>query len=144
MVPSVTSIMLRRNISVSPLKKSEVNTVTKFCTLHIFWKINVLYASLYKSNVEALEIYNPLKQTTIQYSLSFTELESQASIVHICKDITLLYKQAKEIHILNKRIELSLKGFKAGIYEWDMLDNSAYLSSEWKMMLGYDKNEAIS
>ena len=94
-----------------------------------------------KSNVEALELHNPLKQTTIQYSLNFTQLESQASIVHTCKDVTLIHKQAKEIKTLNKRIELSLKGFKAGMYEWNMSDNSAYLSAEWKMMLGYDKNE---
>jgi len=94
-----------------------------------------------KSNVEALEIYNPLKQMTVQYTLNFMLLESQASIVHICQDITPIYKQGKEIETLNKRMALSLRGFKAGMYEWNMLDNSAYLSAEWKVMLGYDKNE---
>ena len=94
-----------------------------------------------KSNVEALEIYNPLKQMTVQYTLNFMLLESQASIVHICQDITPIYKQGKEIETLNKRMALSIRGFKAGMYEWNMLDNSAYLSAEWKVMLGYDKNE---
>jgi len=37
-----------------------------------------------------------------------------------------------------KRIELALQGYHAGIYEWNLVDNSAYYSPQWKKMLGYD------
>ena len=57
-----------------------------------------------KNNIEALELHNTLTQTTIQYSLNFTQVNSQASIIHTCKDITLIHTQAKKIEILNKRI----------------------------------------
>jgi len=96
-----------------------------------------------KSDVHELELHNPLKQTTVQYSLNFTQIESKTGIIHTCKDVTRIHKQSKEIELLNNRIALSLKGFNAGMYEWDMLDNSAYLSSEWKVMLGYDKDEVF-
>jgi len=42
---------------------------------------------------------------------------------------------------LRERIHLALLGYNAGIYEWNMLDNSAYYSSEWKKMLGYKDDE---
>ena len=37
---------------------------------------------------------------------------------------------------LKERIKLALEGYKAGLYEWNMVDNSAYYSDEWKQMLG--------
>jgi len=36
-----------------------------------------------------------------------------------------------------ERIELALLGYRAGVYEWNLLDNSAYYSPQWKEMLGY-------
>ncbi len=38
---------------------------------------------------------------------------------------------------LQECIRPALLGYKAGIYEWNMIDNSAYYSKEWKKMLGY-------
>lgn len=45
---------------------------------------------------------------------------------------------------VKERIKLALLGYNAGIYEWNMLDNSAYYSDEWKEMLGFDKDEQIA
>jgi diguanylate cyclase (GGDEF)-like protein/PAS domain S-box-containing protein len=42
---------------------------------------------------------------------------------------------------LRERIHLALLGYNAGIYEWNMLDDSAYYSCEWKEMLGYKEDE---
>ncbi len=40
-----------------------------------------------------------------------------------------------------ERMELALLGYNAGVYEWNLLDNSAYYSPQWKEMLGYDGEE---
>ncbi|MEA3433266.1 MAG: EAL domain-containing protein [Campylobacterota bacterium] len=42
-----------------------------------------------------------------------------------------------------ERMELALLSYNAGVYEWNLLDNSAYYSSQWKEMLGYDKDAEL-
>lgn len=94
-----------------------------------------------KKNIDKLELYHSTKEITTQYSLNFISINSQASIVHTSVDMGNINTQAKEMYNFGKRMELAFKGYKAGMYEWNMVDNSAYLSKEWKVMLGYDKNE---
>ena len=49
------------------------------------------------------------------------------------------YSELKEQNKqLQERIKLALLGYNAGIYEWNMLDDSAYYADEWKAMLGYE------
>jgi len=55
-----------------------------------------------------------------------------------------LQKEFKKNLILKERLELALKGYNAGAYEWNMLDNSAYYSPQWYKMLGYEDNELPS
>jgi len=38
---------------------------------------------------------------------------------------------------LQERVKFALLGYSAGLYEWNMLDNSAFYSAEWTKMLGY-------
>jgi len=45
---------------------------------------------------------------------------------------------------LKNRIKLALLGYNAGLYEWNMLDNSAYYSNEWLAMLGYENEEVAN
>ncbi len=56
------------------------------------------------------------------------------TIVDITKRINAEQKMTK----LKDRIELAFIGYNAGVYEWNMLDNSAYYSPQWKKMLGYE------
>jgi len=44
---------------------------------------------------------------------------------------------------LKERMELALLGYNAGVYEWNLLDNSAYYSPQWKEMMGYDKGHEL-
>ncbi|WP_415408238.1 diguanylate cyclase domain-containing protein [Sulfurovum sp. CS9] len=70
------------------------------------------------------------------------------NVIHVVwKDIskekeTLKALKASELsnQHLKERMELALLGYKAGVYEWNMLDNSAYYSPQWKEMMGYDKD----
>ena len=48
----------------------------------------------------------------------------------------------EKIQQLNERMDLALLSYKAGVYEWNMEDNSGYLSPQWFLMVGYE--EAIT
>ena len=48
----------------------------------------------------------------------------------------------EQIQQLNERMDLALLSYKAGVYEWNMEDNSGYLSPQWFLMVGYE--EAIT
>ena len=49
--------------------------------------------------------------------------------------------KTEHIKELKERMELAFIGNNAGVYEWYMLDNSAYYSEQWMKMLGYKENE---
>ncbi len=50
-------------------------------------------------------------------------------------------KQTKELKTLNERFELALTGTKDGIWDWDLITNQVYFSSQYKKMLGYEDEE---
>lgn len=53
---------------------------------------------------------------------------------------SLLHSQEK-IKELNDRFELAIDGTNDGLWDWDLKENSVYLSSRWKEMLGYRDDE---
>ncbi len=91
--------------------------------------------------IQDLELIDNIKQTVTQYSLSFIKEESQQGVVQICVDVTKIYKNNKELQTLKERMELALKGSKTSLLDWDLSDNSFYISSEWKEMLGFTDKE---
>ena len=68
-------------------------------------------------------------------------MNEQQDILWTIVDITKKRALAEENNKLKERIQLALIGYKAGMYEWNMIDNSAYYSDEWKLMLGYQDIE---
>ena len=62
-------------------------------------------------------------------------------IVQLLRSKALLAKEHEETIDKNERMELALLGYSAGVYEWDMLDNTAYYSAQWMKMLGYKEDE---
>ena len=48
----------------------------------------------------------------------------------------------EKIQQLKERMDLALLSYKAGVYEWNMEDDSVYLSPQWFLMIGYE--EAIT
>lgn len=65
-------------------------------------------------------------------------MNEEQDILWTIVDITKKRALAQENDKLRERIQLALIGYKAGMYEWNMLDDSAYYSDEWKLMLGYE------
>ena len=53
-------------------------------------------------------------------------------------------KQSEKELIQNKELmDIALTGYKAGAYVWNMIDNSAYLSSHWKKMVGLKPDQIM-
>jgi len=83
-----------------------------------------------QTNVKHLALYCEVRNITLEYTLQFIAMESKRCIVHFCIDMTTSAAPKKDTNFLPERIKLALKSFKAGMYEWNMLDNSAYVSNE--------------
>ena len=62
-------------------------------------------------------------------------------VLGISRDITKEHRKSEEMDNLKSRMELAFLGNNAGVYEWYMLDNRAFYSSQWMNMLGYAENE---
>jgi len=60
-----------------------------------------------------------------------------AILTNVIKSIQL----RQEIKKLNERMDLALEGSETSILDWDFTDNSFYISSCWKEMLGYSDDE---
>jgi PAS domain S-box-containing protein len=56
---------------------------------------------------------------------------NEASLIHTSEEL----KQSR------LRFELAIKGSNAGIWEWNLANNTVYNSSYWKQMLGFDDSE---
>jgi diguanylate cyclase (GGDEF)-like protein/PAS domain S-box-containing protein len=94
-----------------------------------------------QTDVRHKVIYCQVTKKTLEYTLHFMQLNERSYILHFCLDVTTATTETKHIDILPERVKLALKSFNAGMYEWNMLDNSAYVSNEWKIMLGYNIEE---
>jgi PAS domain S-box-containing protein len=60
---------------------------------------------------------------------------------HISVDITEQKKVEYALRESEKRFDLAIAGTGAGLWDWDMCNNSVYFSPEWKRMLGYAEDE---
>jgi PAS domain S-box-containing protein len=52
-----------------------------------------------------------------------------------------LLKTSAELKISEERFAMALQGTRAGIYEWTLKNNSVYVSSHWKKLLGFGEHE---
>jgi len=55
-----------------------------------------------------------------------------------------LSKYNKELKKLKERMELALSSSNSGIWDWNVRDNSVYISPQWKEMLGYTEEELVN
>ena len=94
-----------------------------------------------QTEVRHKRLYCPTTKKILEYTLHFMHLKEKSYILHFCLDVTTSTIEAKHTDIIPERVKLALQSFKAGMYEWNMVDNSAYVSNEWKIMLGYSIEE---
>lgn len=91
-----------------------------------------------QKDVHHLALYCEVKKRTLTYTLHFMHIDKKIHIIHFCQNVASPTPTPNHSDIIPERVKLALKSFKAGMYEWNMLDDSAYVSNEWKIMLGYN------
>ena len=74
---------------------------------------------------------------TIWITISGNLLHSEKEVLWSIVDITDRVEKEQEIFRLNKRMDIALEGYSAGVWEWNLRDDSVYASLQWKQMLGY-------
>ncbi|MBX2899601.1 MAG: PAS domain-containing sensor histidine kinase [Cyclobacteriaceae bacterium] len=52
-----------------------------------------------------------------------------------------LLETSHDLKKSEERFLMALHGTKAGVYEWRMAENSIYVSTDWKLLLGYEAHE---
>ncbi len=74
----------------------------------------------------------------IVYFLIRENFESEKKLI---ENQNQLVSTTEELKISKERFEMAVKGSRAGIYEWSLLDNIIYVSTQWKELLGYTASE---
>jgi len=62
-------------------------------------------------------------------------------IAGVMQDITESKRAAEQLARSREQFKLAVEGSNDGIWDWDLRDNSLYLSARWKEMLGYQSDE---
>lgn len=71
----------------------------------------------------------------------FLILENHRSERSLEENQKQLLQTTEELKQSKDRFEMAVRGTRAGIYEWNLKDNSIYVSSYWKELLGYTEEE---
>ena len=96
------------------------------------------------SNVDEISItFSPFEESVFNI-----HTKSQKSVVsallHTLNEQSKIISHQKELtDYLQERMELALVGSKTSVLDWDFSDDTMYISSSWKAMLGYE-NEGLS
>ena len=67
--------------------------------------------------------------------------EQKKANVELREEIARHEKTTRELHLARDRYDLAILGANDGIWDWDLTDDSVYLSPQWKKMLGFEDHE---
>jgi len=87
-----------------------------------------------------------IKPEQKQEDINTASINGLTHLINVTSQEVDLQNQAlKATNIVNQalkeRMELALLGSSAGVWEWNLVDDSVYCSSAWKEMLGYKDHE---
>lgn len=80
-------------------------------------------------------------EIAISLSLSVIKIKDELVAVGMIRDVTEQKKAAQELMQSREQYMLAVAGSKDGIWDWNLRDNSLFLSPNWKKMIGYDDPE---
>ena len=99
---------------------------------------------------KAIRKWEPCEITTINYKKSGEEFWINFSVTPVAdekgwythwiaieRDITEQKKSEQALKDSELRFSVAIEGTEAGIWDWDILNNKAIFSTQWKDMLGY-------
>jgi PAS domain S-box-containing protein len=118
----------------------EINTATaKYITDYIA-KVSDNYGN-------AIPFRHRMKDGTLKevevYSNRFRK-KGKAQLHCIIIDMTARKRAEEELKDNREQLSLVVEGAKAGIWDWDMIENQVHLDRRWKEMLGYEEHEVNS
>lgn len=80
-------------------------------------------------------------EVSISLSLSVIRARGEWMSVGIVRDVTEQKLAAKALLLSREQYMLAVAGSKDGIWDWNIRDNSLFLSANWKKMMGYEDHE---
>ena len=83
------------------------------------------------------------KETTLDLLIStkLIEFETNNQVLLSMTDITKLKRTERSLIKIREQFDLAVRGSQDGIWDWDLRDNSLFLSAKWKEMIGYEDHE---
>ncbi len=81
------------------------------------------------------------EEITIALSLSAIQVNDAWEAIGILRDITENKKTEKALLKSREQYMLAANGSNDGMWDWDLRDNSLFLSPKWKQMVGYEDEE---
>jgi len=130
------------------------------CYRWLWWEINAVQEDFYqisekvsntnreqnKKNNELADIEH-IKQIKEKYHQKNNEKENKQNeqktliLYAVATDVTEQKQQEKQLHDIQERFELAIRGSNHGLWDWNLRTNEIYLSPRWKNILGYQTDE---
>nr|HPM01844.1 PAS domain S-box protein [Candidatus Cloacimonadota bacterium] len=94
------------------------------------------------SKGKAYGIYKAKKKDGTPFWLSVNSSKiNDKLLIAYCDDVTDDIHLKEKLKEKTEQFELAINGSNDGIWDWNILDNTLFLSSRWKEMLGYQDDE---
>jgi len=99
-----------------------------------------VYGSVVQTGIPLIDFEQFSEPLQRHYLISAYKL-GKNQFVTIFQDISTRKRAEEELEKSREQFMLAVNGSRDGIWDWDLRDNSLYLSSRWKEMIGYGDAE---